>query len=103
VITGRRPKEPRSTLKASACVIWRLRGRALSSRASRWPPEQLGSIVPGGIAPAEPSLAGFAVRVADLDRVRGLLARNGVPVQAAGGRLVVAAADACGSAVLFEA
>jgi hypothetical protein len=36
-------------------------------------------------------------------RMTGAVCRNGVPFQAAAGRLVVAAADACGSAVLFEA
>jgi hypothetical protein len=59
--------------------------------------------VPGGTAPADPALVGFTVLVADLDRVSDLLTRNGVPFQAAGSRLVVAAADACGCAVLFEA
>jgi hypothetical protein len=47
--------------------------------------------------------AGFTVLVANLDRVADVLTRNGVPFQAAGSRLVVAAADACGCAVLFEA
>jgi hypothetical protein len=41
--------------------------------------------------------------VVDLGRVADLLTRNGVPFQTAGARLVVAAADAGGSAVLFEA
>jgi hypothetical protein len=31
------PKKVRSTLRASTCTIWRLRGRVPSSRASRWP------------------------------------------------------------------
>jgi hypothetical protein len=73
------------------------------SRVTVVTPEQVGSIVPGGVAPDVPSLVGFAILVADLDRVADLLTRNGVPFQTAGGRLVVAAADACGSAVLFEA
>jgi len=73
------------------------------SRVTVVTPDQVGSIVPGGTAPADPSLVGFTVLVADLDRVADLLTRNGVPFQAAGGRLVVAAADACGCAVLFEA
>jgi hypothetical protein len=41
--------------------------------------------------------------VNSLDRVADLLTRNGVPFQAAGARLVVAAGDACGCAVRFEA
>jgi hypothetical protein len=74
-----------------------------SSRVTVVTPEQVDSIVPGGAAPADPSLAGFTTLVADLDRVADLLTRNGVPFQATGARLVVAAADACGCAVLFEA
>ena len=74
-----------------------------SSRVTVVTPEQVGTIVPGSSAPAEPALVGFAVRVADLDRVADLLTRNEVPFQAVGARLVVGAADACGSAVLFEA
>ncbi len=63
--------------------------------------ERVGSIVPGGTAPADPSLVGFTTLVTDLNRVADLLTRNGVPFHAAGDRLVVAAADACGCAVLF--
>jgi hypothetical protein len=74
-----------------------------SSRVTVVTPEQAGSIVPGSAAPADPSLVGFTVLVADLDRVADLLTRNVVPFQAAGARLMVAAADACGCAVLFEA
>ncbi len=73
------------------------------SRVTVVTPEQVGTIVPGSTAPADPALAGFTVLVADLDRVSDLLTRNGVSFQAAGARLVVAAADACGCAVLFEA
>lgn len=73
------------------------------SRVTVVTPEQVSAIVPGGAAPAQPSLAGFSVLVADLDQVAELLTANGVPVQAVGARLAVAAADACGSAVLFEA
>lgn len=65
-------------------------------------PDQVAAVVPGGVAPAEPSLVGFAVRVDDLGHVADLLAHNGVPLRTAGGRLVVDGADACGSAVLFE-
>ena len=64
-------------------------------------PDQVGEVVPGGVAPAVPSMVGFTVAVADLDRVRNLLDGNHVPFREFGGRLVVA--DACGSAVLFEA
>jgi len=63
--------------------------------------ERVGSIVPGGTAPADPSLVGLTTLVTDLNRVADLLTRNGVPFHAAGDRLVVAAADACGCAVLF--
>ena len=65
-------------------------------------PEGVGEIVPGGAAPAEPSTVGFTVAVTDLDGVRQLLKKNHVPFQEFRGRLVVAAADACGSVVLFE-
>jgi hypothetical protein len=73
------------------------------SRVTVVTPEQVGTIAPGSAAPAGPALAGFTVLVADLDHVADLLTRNAVPFQAAGARLAVAAADACGSAVLFEA
>jgi hypothetical protein len=73
------------------------------SRVTVVTPDQVGSIVPGGTAPADPSLVGFTTLAADLDRVADLLTRNGVPFQATGTRLVVAAAEACGCAVLFEA
>ena len=65
-------------------------------------PEQVGEIVPGGRALAEPSMVGFTVAVSDLARAAELLDTNGVPHQELDGRLVVRAADACGSAVLFE-
>jgi catechol 2,3-dioxygenase-like lactoylglutathione lyase family enzyme len=74
-----------------------------ASRITVLSPEHVGDIVPGGVAPADPSLVGFVVRVADLDTVGRLLAANGVPYQEHQGRLVVSAEDACGSAVLFEA
>jgi catechol 2,3-dioxygenase-like lactoylglutathione lyase family enzyme len=74
-----------------------------SSRVTVVTPDQVGTIVPGSAAPADPALVGFTVLVADLGHVADLLTRNGVPFQAVGTRLVVAAADACGSAVLFEA
>jgi catechol 2,3-dioxygenase-like lactoylglutathione lyase family enzyme len=66
-------------------------------------PEQVTTIVPGGTAPADPALVGFTVLVDDLDRVADVLTRNTVPFKAFGTRLVVAATDACGCAVLFEA
>ncbi len=65
-------------------------------------PEHVGDVVPGGRAPAEPSMVGFTTAVDDLGRVRELLKENGVPFKEHGGRLVVAASDAGGSAVLFE-
>jgi catechol 2,3-dioxygenase-like lactoylglutathione lyase family enzyme len=73
------------------------------SRVTVITPEQVSGTVPGGTAPANPSLVGFTTLVADLDHVADLLTRNSVPFQITGTRLVVAAADACGCAVLFEA
>ena len=66
-------------------------------------PEQVGSVVPGSAAPAVPSLVGFTVAVADLSRVCTLLEGKSIPFQEYKGRLIVSAADGCGSAVLFEA
>jgi len=66
-------------------------------------PEQVGELIPGAVAPAVPSLVGFTVAVADLDCARRLLEKNLVRFQEFQGRLVVSAADACGSAVVFEA
>ena len=66
-------------------------------------PEQVGELIPGAEAPAVPSLVGFTVAVANLDCARRLLEKNLVRFQEFQGRLVVSAADACGSAVLFEA
>jgi hypothetical protein len=65
-------------------------------------PERVGEIIPGGVAPAEPSMVGFTVVVADLNDVRELLKKNGVPFREFQGRLAVAASDACGSVVMFE-
>jgi catechol 2,3-dioxygenase-like lactoylglutathione lyase family enzyme len=73
------------------------------SRVTVVTPEQVGSVLPGSAAPAEPSLVGLTVLVADLDRVSDLLAGNGIPFRSAGGKLVIAAEDACGCAVRFEA
>jgi hypothetical protein len=73
------------------------------SRVTVVTPEQVAGIVPGGTAPAVPSLVGFTVLVADLDHVAALLDRNDVQFQAVGTRLVVSAADACGCTVQFEA
>jgi hypothetical protein len=65
-------------------------------------PRQVAEVVPGGEAPAVPSMVGFVVAVADLDVVSRVLYEHRVPFQVLGARLVVDAADACGSAVLFE-
>jgi hypothetical protein len=73
------------------------------SRVTVVTPEQVGSVLPGSAAPTEPSLVGLTVLVADLDRVSDLLAGNGIPFRSAGGKLVIAAEDACGCAVRFEA
>jgi hypothetical protein len=48
------------------------------------------------------SMVGFTVVVADLNDVRELLKKNGVPFREFQGRLAVAASDACGSVVMFE-
>jgi hypothetical protein len=66
-------------------------------------PEQVGDIIPDGAAPGVPSMVGFTVAVTHLDRVQDLLKKSRVPFREFQGRLVIAAADACGSAVLFEA
>jgi hypothetical protein len=72
------------------------------SRVTVVSPEQVKSIVPDGVAPAVPSLVGFAVAVAELGHVRELLQRNSVPFREYKGRIIVGASFACGSAVLFE-
>lgn len=65
-------------------------------------PQHVDTVLPGAHAPADPSLVGFTVLVADPGRVADLLTGNGVPFRAVGDRLVVAATDACGSIVIFE-
>jgi hypothetical protein len=59
-------------------------------------PEQVGSIVRGVTAPADPSLAGFTTLVANLDRVSDMLTRNSVPFQAVGARLAPPGVTATG-------
>jgi catechol 2,3-dioxygenase-like lactoylglutathione lyase family enzyme len=73
------------------------------SRVTVVSPEQVESVVPGSAAPAVPSLVGFTVAVADLGHVRALMEENGMPFREYKGRVIVSAADGCGSAVLFEA
>lgn len=66
-------------------------------------PDEVGDVVPGAVAPAVPGLVGFTVLVSDLGQVAALLERNDVPFRAADDRIVVGAADACGSVVVFRA
>jgi Glyoxalase-like domain len=66
-------------------------------------PERLGGLIPGAVPPTVPFLAGFTVATDRLDTARGVLAAAAVPCREHGGRVIVSAADAFGSAVLFEA
>jgi catechol 2,3-dioxygenase-like lactoylglutathione lyase family enzyme len=72
------------------------------SRVTVVAPDQVTRVVPGGTAPAVPSLVGLTVQVTDLDQLAGLLKHNEVPFQLTDERLVVSAADACGAVVRFE-
>lgn len=64
-------------------------------------PAHLEMVLPGHTPPSVPCLAGFTV-TADLDVASGALEQQGVRAQRHGGRILVHARDACGSAVLFE-
>jgi hypothetical protein len=64
-------------------------------------PAHLEMVLPGHTAPAVPCVAGFTV-TADLDLASGALEQQGVRAERHGGRILVHARDACGSAVLFE-
>jgi hypothetical protein len=65
-------------------------------------PERLGALIPGAVPPALPYLAGFAVTVDDLAQPRAVLDEASVTFAEQDGRIIVAAKDACGCAVLFE-
>jgi catechol 2,3-dioxygenase-like lactoylglutathione lyase family enzyme len=65
-------------------------------------PAHLEAVIPGATPPMVPYLAGFTVATADLDRPRAVLRDAGVPAHEQGGRLIVSAEHAYGSAVLFE-
>jgi hypothetical protein len=64
-------------------------------------PAHVEMVLPDHAPPAVPCLAGFTV-TADLDVAAGALDQRGVRMQRHGGRILVHARDACGSAVLFE-
>lgn len=65
-------------------------------------PDQLGTTIPGAVPPAQPYLAGFAVTVDDLAQPRAVLRDASIPFIEHDSRVIVAATDACGCAVLFE-
>jgi hypothetical protein len=66
-------------------------------------PAQLG-VLSSAIEPAPlPYLAGFTVRVDNLDTPRTVLRAAQVPFREIGGRVIVTAKDALGCAVLFAA
>jgi catechol 2,3-dioxygenase-like lactoylglutathione lyase family enzyme len=65
-------------------------------------PKHLTALIPGAVPPTLPYLAGFTVRVDDLDKPRAVLRDAKLPFQEAGKRVIVSAADAFGCAVLFE-
>lgn len=65
-------------------------------------PEDLNGVIPNARPPTVPYFAGFTVAVDDLARPRAVLKEATVPFAEAGGRLIVGATDAFGSAVLFE-
>jgi hypothetical protein len=65
-------------------------------------PDGFGKLVPGSKTPVTPGMAGFTVATSDLAAARRILSDAGVAFGEIGGRLVVPAQSACGSAVLFE-
>jgi catechol 2,3-dioxygenase-like lactoylglutathione lyase family enzyme len=66
-------------------------------------PERLAARIPGATPPTLPYLAGFTVTVDDLAQPRAVLREADVPFVEQDGRVIVAAKDACGCAVLFVA
>lgn len=64
-------------------------------------PESLSAALPGESIPTLPYLAGFTV-TADVDHVAELLRHRKITYLDHGGRIIVSARDACGSAVVFE-
>jgi hypothetical protein len=65
-------------------------------------PERLGALIPGAVPPTLPYLAGVVVAVDDLAQPRAVLGEASVKFAEQDGRIIVAATDACGCAVLFE-
>jgi hypothetical protein len=66
-------------------------------------PEHLSALIPGAVPPTLPYLAGFTVRVDDLATPRDVLRTGQVRFLEANSRVIVAADDAFGCAVLFAA
>lgn len=66
-------------------------------------PQHLATLIPGVASPVLPYLAGFTVTVEDLAQPRRILNTAAIPFAEQDGRLIVAAGDAFGCAVLFEA
>lgn len=64
-------------------------------------PKHLEDVMPGHVAPTVPFLAGFTI-TANLVAAADVLNHQGVGFQEYGGRILIRARDACGSAVLFE-
>jgi hypothetical protein len=64
-------------------------------------PERLAALIPNAVPPTLPYLAGFTLTVDDLGQPGAVLREAGVPVIEHDGRVIVAAQDACGCAVLF--
>jgi len=66
-------------------------------------PEHLSALIPGAVPPCLPYLAGFTVKVDDLAQPRDVLRASDVPFIEAKDRVIIAATDAFGCAVLFAA
>jgi catechol 2,3-dioxygenase-like lactoylglutathione lyase family enzyme len=65
-------------------------------------PGHLGAVIPGAAPPTLPFLAGFTVATESVDNARKILGEADVPFVEHGGRVIVAAEHAFGSAILFE-
>ncbi len=66
-------------------------------------PDKLGTVIPGAEPPVLPYVAGFTVATFSVEKAAGLLRDARIPFAVQDGRMIVAARDAFGSAVLFEA
>jgi hypothetical protein len=65
-------------------------------------PASLGAVLHGAVPPTLPFLAGFTVATESVDTTRQILRAADVPFAEHGGRVIVAAEYAFGSAILFE-